>query len=276
MVRASQQSANLDSQRVTGRVVGRKLRTFKQARCEGTVNMAPSAKKNSSANKVERTRNLILGVMGLLVAGFVLTTLYLGTGLSQNAVPEAGADYEVIDNVTLAQPARSLTVEEYFSYGCIHCKNFDPTLEEWLTTLPEDVQFKRKPTAFSRAWSVLAQGYYALEKADALEGNHEQLFKGIHNGGRVFSSGEAIADYLDSDELPAADFMRAFNSRDVARRLNRAEQDTRRVGIRAVPTLVVAGKSRVGMLNGEARALEVVDYLIEQERALMQGQPGAQ
>ena len=238
--------------------------------------MAPSAKKNSSANKVERTRNLILGVMGLLVAGFVLTTLYLGTGLSQNAVPEAGADYEVIDNVTLAQPARSLTVEEYFSYGCIHCKNFDPTLEEWLTTLPEDVQFQRKPTAFSRAWSVLAQGYYALEKADALEGNHEQLFKGIHNGGRVFSSGEAIADYLDSDELPAADFMRAFNSRDVARRLNRAEQDTRRVGIRAVPTLVVAGKYRVGMLNGEARALEVVDYLIEQERALMQGQPGAQ
>ena len=92
----------------------------------------------------------------------------------------------------------------------------------------------------------------------------------------MFSSGEAIADYLDSDELPAADFMRAFNSRDVARRLNRAEQDTRRVGIRAVPTLVVAGKYRVGMLNGEARAREVVDYLIEQERALMQGQPGAQ
>jgi hypothetical protein len=30
------------------------------------------------------------------------------------------------------------------------------------------------------------------------------------------------------------------------------------------------------MLNGEARALEVVDYLIEQERALMQGQPAAQ
>ena len=238
--------------------------------------MAPSAKKKSSANKVELTRNLILGFMGVLVAGFVFTTLYLGTGLSQNTVPEAGVDYEVIDNVTLAQPGRSLTVEEYFSYGCIHCKNFDPTLEDWLTTLPEDVKFERTPTAFSRAWSVLAQAYYALEKADALEGNHEQLFKGIHNGGRVFSSGESIADYLDSDALPAADFMRAFNSRDVARRLNRAEQDTRRVGIRAVPTLVVAGKYRVGMLNGEARAIEVVDYLIEQERALMQGQPAAQ
>ena len=171
--------------------------------------------------------------------------------------------------MALAEPARSLSVEEYFSYGCIHCKNFDPTLEDWLTTLPEDVQFQRTPTAFSRAWGVLAQAYYALEKADALEGNHEQLFKGIHNGGRMFSNGEAIADYLDSDELPAAEFMRAFNSRDVARRLNRAEQATRRVGIRAVPTLVVAGKYRVGMVNGERRALEVVDYLLEQERALI-------
>ena len=89
--------------------------------------MASSAKKKSSANKVQLTRNLIVGFMGVLVAGFVFTTLYLGTGLSQNTVPEAGTDYEVIDNVTLAEPARSLSVEEYFSYGCIHCKNFDPT-----------------------------------------------------------------------------------------------------------------------------------------------------
>ena len=96
--------------------------------------MASSAKKKSSANKVQLTRNLIVGFMGVLVAGFVFTTLYLGTGLSQNTVPEAGTDYEVIDNVTLAEPARSLSVEEYFSYGCIHCKNFDPTLEDWLTT----------------------------------------------------------------------------------------------------------------------------------------------
>ena len=115
---------------------------------------------------------------------------------------------------------------------------------------------------------MLAQAYYALEKADALEGNHEQLFKGIHNGGRMFSNGQAIADYLDSDELPAAEFMRAFNSREVARRLNRAEQDyPARCYSRCQPSS--AGKYRVGMLNGERRALEVVDYLLEQERALI-------
>jgi thiol:disulfide interchange protein DsbA len=233
-----------------------------------------AAAKKRSADKVQLTRNLILGFLGLLVLGFVTTTFYFGSGLSQNSVPQAGTDYEVIDGVELTRPARSLVVEEYFSYGCIHCKNFDPELEEWLTTLPDDVRFERKPTAFSRTWSILAQAYYALEKAEALEGNHEQLFKGIHNGGRMFNSGQDIADYLDSQSLPAREFMRAFDSRDVSRRLNRAAEDTRRSGIRAVPTMVVAGKYRVGMNQGAQRALEVTEYLLEQERVLIQGQSG--
>ena len=231
-----------------------------------------AAAKKRSADKVQLTRNLILGFLGLLVLGFVATTFYFGAGLSQNTVPQAGTDFEVIEGVELTQPGRSLLVEEYFSYGCIHCKNFAPELESWLTTLPEDVEFARKPTAFSRTWSILAQAYYALEKAEALEGNHEQLFKGIHNGGRMFNSGQDIADYLDSQALPASEFMRAFNSRDVARRLNRATEDTRRAGIRAVPTLVVAGKYRVGMTHGAQRALEVVEHLLEQERALLMKQ----
>jgi thiol:disulfide interchange protein DsbA len=263
----------MSQQTVTATRVLSKLPVLNQVQREGRVNMA--TKKTSSAKStagVERVRNLILGFVGLLVVGFVVTTFYLGTGLSQNSVPEAGSDYEVIADVTVANPVRRLTVEEYFSYACVHCKNFDPTLEDWLTTLPEDVNFNRVPTAFSRAWGVLAQGYFALEKANALDSHHQQMFKAIHNGGRVFSSGEAIADYLDSPDLPAADFMRAFDSRDVMRKLNRAEQATRRTGIEAVPTMVVAGKYRVGMDNGAERALQVVDYLLEQERVLMQGE----
>lgn len=233
--------------------------------------MAPAAKKKTSSQRVQRTRLLILGFLGLMVGGFVITTFYFGSGLSQNSIPQAGSDFEIIGDVNIDAPVRVLSVEEYFSYACIHCKNFDPKLEAWTETLAEDVKFQRKPTAFSRAWGVLAQGYYALEKADALKGNHEQLFKAIHNGRRNFSSGQDIADYLDSEELPSAEFMRAFNSRDVSRRLARAASDTQRNDIRAVPTLVVAGKYRVDINNGADRALEVVDFLLEKERALIQG-----
>ena len=234
--------------------------------------MAPAAKKKTPSQTVQRTRNVILGFLGLLVAGFVLGTFYFGSGLSQNSIPQAGSDFEVIEGVNIDTPARTLSVEEYFSYACIHCKNFDPELEEWVATLDEDVVFRRVPAAFSRAWSVLAQGYYALEKTDALAGNHQQIFKAIHNGRRVFNTGQDIADYLDSDELSADDFMRAFNSRDVSRKLARAASNTQRYNIRAVPTLVVAGKYQVGLENGAARALQVTDYLLDQERKLKQSQ----
>lgn len=234
--------------------------------------MASSAKKKNSAQTVKRLRAIGLGFLGLLATGFLVSTFYFGTGLSQNSVPEAGTDYEVVDGVFVDRPAQTLSVEEYFSYACIHCKNFDPKLEAWVATLDEDVVFRRVPAAFSRAWSVLAQGYYALEKADALAGNHQQIFKAIHNGRRVFNTGQDMADYLDSDELSAEDFMRAFNSRDVSRKLARAASNTQRYNIRAVPTLVVAGKYQVGLENGAARALQVTDYLLDQERKLQQSQ----
>jgi len=208
-----------------------------------------------------------------LIAALVCLSVWSGS--SVGAQYEEGVHYQVLDpQAPLSTSGDGIEVSEYFSYGCIHCNNCDPELEEWLTSLPDDVRFERKPTAFSRTWSILARAYYALEKAEALEGNHEQLFKGIHNGGRMFKSGQDIADYLDSQSLPARVFMRAFDSQDVSRRLNRAAEDTRRSGIRAVPTMVVSGKYRVGMNQGAQRALEVAKYLLEQERALIQGQSG--
>ena len=63
--------------------------------------------------------------------------------------------------------------------------------------------------------------------------------------------------------------MRAFDSASVRRKLSRATDDTRRYQINAVPTLVVAGRYRVSTRNGTRRALEVADWLIEQERNRM-------
>jgi len=53
--------------------------------------------------------------------------------------------------------------------------------------------------------------------------------------------------------------------------VNQAAKDTQNNSIRAVPTLVVAGKYGVDINNDADRALEVVDYLLEKERPLIQG-----
>ena len=95
------------------------------------------------------------------------------------------------------------------------------------------------------------------------------MFNAIHNAGRRFTTSSEIADYLGSSDFAASDFMRAFDSASVRRKLSRATDDTRRYQINAVPTLVVAGRYRVSMRNGTRRALEVADWLIEQERNRM-------
>jgi thiol:disulfide interchange protein DsbA len=222
--------------------------------------------KKRGTDKVETTRNAIFGVIIAIGVTLVGLGIYLSSGLAQNATPTEGEDYALIENADRIRIGDPINVYEFFSYGCVHCRNFDPELEEWLVTTDEDVAFSRKPAAFSRTWTLLGQGYLALEQADALEGNHAKLFSAVHDFGKTFRSGQEIADYLDSETLPAAEFMRAFNSPKVRRKLSQAETDSRRYNVQSVPTMIVAGKYTVDMGNGMQRALEVVDYLIGQER----------
>ena len=222
--------------------------------------------KKRGTDKIETTRNAIFGVIIAIGVALVGLGIYLSSGLAQNATPTEGEDYALIENADRIRIGDPINVYEFFSYGCVHCRNFDPEFEEWLVTTDEDVAFSRKPAAFSRTWTLLGQGYLALEQAAALEGNHAKLFSAVHDFGKTFRSGQEIADYLDSETLPAAEFMRAFNSPKVRRKLSQAETDSRRYNVQSVPTMIVAGKYTVDMGNGMQRALEVVDYLIGQER----------
>ena len=132
--------------------------------------------KKRGTDKVETTRNAIFGVIIAIGVALVGLGIYLSSGLAQNATPTEGEDYALIENADRIRIGDPINVYEFFSYGCVHCRNFDSELEEWLVTTDEDVAFSRKPAAFSRTWTLLGQGYLALEQADALEGNHAKLF----------------------------------------------------------------------------------------------------
>ena len=227
--------------------------------------------KKRGTDKVENTRNLIFAVVIAIGITLVGLGVYLSSGLAQNTTPADGEDYALIENADRVRKGDPIKVYEFFSYGCVHCRNFDPELDAWLTTTADDVAFSRKPAAFSRTWTLLGQGYLALEQANAVEGNHAKLFSAVHDFGKTFRSGQEMADYLDSKELPAAEFMRAFNNPKVRRKLAQAETEGSRYKVQSVPTMVVAGKYTVDMGNGMQRALEVVDYLITQERAKRTG-----
>lgn len=221
-----------------------------------------------------RMRNAIIAfvaVVALLVIGY--GTFY-STGMIDGEY-QAGTHYQVIEDPPPRRPGEPIRVREFFSYGCIHCRNFDPLIEDWKRTLPEDVVFERTPAAFSPVWTLLAQGYYALEEVGALEENHDRLFRAIHDNRRQFLSPEMLADFVDGYGTTREAFLRAFESPAVRRKVRETEVAQRALGITGVPTLVVNDRYRVGMDVGRKTALDVVDHLVAELRATEDGTQAA-
>ena len=220
--------------------------------------------------QVIRTRNYIIAVVvAVVVIVLGYGTLY-STGIGEGEY-QAGTHYELIENAKGRRPGEPIQVREFFSYGCIHCRNFDPMIEEWQETLPDDVEFERVPVVFSPVWALLGRTYATLEELGALERNHDRLFRAIHDNGRQFLSAEMIADFVDGYGVTREEFLRTFESPAVRQRMRQAERDQIDLGIRAVPTLVVDDKYRIGMEVGRKVALDVVDHIIAMERSGDQG-----
>lgn len=229
--------------------------------------MAPSKSKHRSnaSKRADRLRNAIFifaALMVVVVGGYGL--LY-STGVTDGTYAE-GTHYQLIPDAPRRRPGQPMVVTEYFSWGCVHCRNFDPMLDEWEQTLPEDAAFERAPVSFSPMFALLAQAYLALEQVGALETNHDRFFRAIHDNRQQFLSVEQMADFVDGKGVSKDAFISAYNSTSVRRRLSEIESAARQAGIRSVPSLVVADKYRINMDVGRKQALAVADYLLEMER----------
>ena len=216
--------------------------------------------------KVIMARNTIIGFV-TVVAIFVFAFVgYISSDISEGDIV-ANEDYFIVENALPRRPGDPIEVVEFFSYACVHCKTFDPVIDDWAAEQADDVSFKRMPATFSPIWALLSQTYLTFESADVLDKNHSRMFRAIHDTGRQFLTPEMVADYVDGKGISKEDFLLKFNSpavRDAMRKVDRAQ---RRYQIAATPSLVVAGKYVISMQGGQRRALHIADELIAQERA---------
>jgi len=217
-------------------------------------------------NKVNTVRNTVIGFFTLLALSLVGYGVYLGTGLSSPSEISDSDDVREIENPHPRRVRDPITVVEFFSYTCIHCKNFDPMLEEWAAEQPDDVTFRRQPAMWSPLQIILGRTYLTLAANNALEENHTRIFRAIHDRRRQFRTAEAIGDYVDGRGISKTDFMRTFNSPRIKTAARKAESDIREFDISATPSIVVADRYVVGMKGGMGRALQVVDKLIVEIR----------
>jgi len=205
----------------------------------------------------------------MLVAVFVLAPALLISSAAYAQEFVEGVHYQKLDVPVETQDASAVEVVEVFSYACVHCKTFDPTLEAWKTGLPEGVEFRRVPAIFDQTWAWFAQAYYAAEVLGVSDQVHTPMFVAIHDQGVDLRDPSLMAALFEQQAgVPPTEFTQVVNSFGVRSRVQQADAHGRAYGISGVPTLVVDGRYKVDgrMAGNNSNMLAVVEYLIAQRQ----------
>jgi len=185
--------------------------------------------------------------------------------------PRLGIDYFVLPTPQPTYGQGKIEVAEVFSYACIHCAQFQPSVDIWLKKLPSDVRYEYVPAVFQEVWENFARAYFAAKILGVQERTHDAVFKAVHIDHAVKEpTPEGIADWYATQGVDRTKFLDTMNSFGVTAMVNRAKQFALRTGVNGTPTIIVAGKYRVEVNSerGFAGMLATVDYLLARERSL--------
>ena len=154
-------------------------------------------------------------------------------------------------------------VVELFWYGCPHCFEFEPHLEQWQEETKSSVNFVRIPAIFNPRWEQHARAYYALEMMGELDKAHSLMFEGMHEQGRALPNLDAMARFLATNGIDEATFRENFNSFAVETKISRAKQLIRQYQVTGVPAIIVDGTFKVSAstAGGYSQLIEVIEQL---------------
>lgn len=204
----------------------------------------------------------------LLLLGVTLTSACSARGPNDAGTPAftEGSQY-----VTIAHPQRlsdsgKVEVVEVFSYGCIHCAHFAPYAEKLRKSLPAGVQFKLLPASFSPAWEPFARAYYAAQELGVLRRTHLELFKQKFDLMYPINTLDELAGFYAREGVDRKAFLRAAQSPETDRALQRGNALIRDWGIEGTPTIVVDGRYRSGDgIKSYDQLLALTHWLVQRE-----------
>lgn len=189
-------------------------------------------------------------------------------GQASAAEWQEGTHYRELSSPVRTDNSETIEVAEVFWYGCPHCYNFKPLVESWAEDIPDDVDYVQIPAALGQSWEPHARAFYALESMGELDKVHDALFDALARDRQPLNSGEALAAFVSDHDVDGEAFLKAYNSFGVNAKMQKAQSKIRGARITGTPTMLVNGKYTVSasMAGSHEATLEVVDYLVEQER----------
>lgn len=190
---------------------------------------------------------------------------------------KAGKDYVVLakhrnHNVPVSdQRTPTVTVEEFFSYGCPSCFRLEPDLLKWKKNQGKHVQLRRVPVVFNQQWVIFAKAYYVAEALGIIDKINPALFDAIHNKNQQFKTQDDMIAFFVKHGAKKQKVEQAFTaSPSIDAQVKLGNQLMKSYQVLAVPTLVVDGKYKTDMqmVRGDVKRLfSVVNTLAAKKKA---------
>ena len=196
--------------------------------------------------------------------------LFLSLATAHAADLVEGKDYLPLRPAVSTSEAARIVVTQFFSYQCPHCYKFERSFAAWSGSLPEDVKVERAAVAIGHpTWVAAAQAYYALGALKMVPAIDDAFFAAVHRKGKKLTDEASIAAWVAEQGIDRAEFEKAYRSFNVQLQTRRADEQSRKVRLPSVPTIVVDGKYLVPVKDdGDFRdQLSILDTLIERARA---------
>lgn len=169
--------------------------------------------------------------------------------------------------------ADKIEVAEFFWYGCPHCYDLEPYINEWAKNKDPGVRFVRIPASWNALVKLHAQLYYTeevLARNGVLqdpEAFRDAVFQEYHSRGNRMSTEAAILKVFARFGVSEEAFKKTWNSFEVNQKMRVAADLARRYSISSVPAIVVNGKYRTSATETGSypRLIEVIDELTVRE-----------
>ena len=199
----------------------------------------------------------------LLILFFVAITSFSVVGFSA----EGSQKYVQISNQKQTESDK-IIIYEFFWYGCPHCYNIEPTINQIEADLKKDTILIKVPVALRNTWEIHAKAYYALQQMKLDDDLHEKIFAEIHVNANRLDTEEKLINFLNDEGHDAQKFSKILNSFGTEIRVKKASRLANQYQITSVPTLIINGKYRTSAsyVSSYEELYDVVQLLVDKER----------
>ena len=161
-----------------------------------------------------------------------------------------------------------IVIYEFFWYGCPHCYNIEPTMDNIEANLDKDTILIKIPVALRDSWELHAKAYYALQQMKLDDNLHEKVFAEIHINSNRLDTKEKLAYFIKEEGYDADKFLNILDSFGTEIRVKKASRLANQYQIKSVPTLIINGKYETSgsYVSSYAELYDVVQLLVDKER----------